>query len=795
MDKITRIYKDFFALNNPPFLILIGLLVLIPTFFAPLPFVSFQFSKSLIFSILVVLATVFFLIGLIRRGSIEIPKSSILISGMALLIVYVLSSIFSNSLTGSFFGYGFEVRVASIFILLYVTTVLVALAFNSTKKIIAGLTAFMLVATLLSLFHVLRLWFGPGFLSLGIFVDLANNTIGRWNDLSLFFGLSAIISIVTIEMLDLRRIHKLILWLCLALSLFVLVVINFTVVWWVLAFVLMAFFVNQAVIVSSGRLAVVEAVEGQETRLEPAKRKIAIRALIVGIVSVFFVLPIGVDLAGSLVDRFGVNNVEVRPSWVATYEVFRESVKTPPILGSGPNRFDTQWQLYRPDINQSNFWNAEFDSGIGLVPTSFVELGLLGVLAWTAFLLTIVYSGLRAIHSKHSNQLIRYLTTCSFMAILFLWIMSVLYVPGLSLVVLTFFFTGLFIASTRIAGTIKTIKLDFSRNPTMNFVATVSWVLVILLVTGLGYVLFEKGRSSVYFQKAINAQDLDSAETQLRSAIRLAENDIYYRTLSEISLARINMLIAGASNQAQASEAEIAEFYRLLPVTVEAALAAQKTDPADYQNHLLVARIYESLVPLGIEGSYESAKSAYEEALKLSPRNPAIYLGIARLEAVNNNLSGAEENVIKSLELKSNYIDAIFFQSQVDILKGDINAAVRTAEQAVLVAPNDPLPYFRLGVLKYEARNFAGAAQALENALAFVPVYANARYFLGLSYSRLGRNAEAIAQFEDLKLTNPDNAEVNMILNNLVAGRDPFYSGQNSAISSDFGELPIVEEN
>jgi TolA-binding protein len=59
-----------------------------------------------------------------------------------------------------------------------------------------------------------------------------------------------------------------------------------------------------------------------------------------------------------------------------------------------------------------------------------------------------------------------------------------------------------------------------------------------------------------------------------------------------------------------------------------------------------------------------------------------------------------------------------------------------------------------------------------------VPDYANARYFLGLAYDRLNRESDAIAQFEAIQKTNPDNAEVNLILSNLKSGRSAFANAK-----------------
>jgi tetratricopeptide (TPR) repeat protein len=63
----------------------------------------------------------------------------------------------------------------------------------------------------------------------------------------------------------------------------------------------------------------------------------------------------------------------------------------------------------------------------------------------------------------------------------------------------------------------------------------------------------------------------------------------------------------------------------------------------------------------------------------------------------------------------------------------------------------------------------------LTKAITIVPNYANAQYFLGLSDEYLAKHDEAIAQFEALSKTNPDNADVQSILGNLQAGRDPLY--------------------
>jgi tetratricopeptide (TPR) repeat protein len=105
-----------------------------------------------------------------------------------------------------------------------------------------------------------------------------------------------------------------------------------------------------------------------------------------------------------------------------------------------------------------------------------------------------------------------------------------------------------------------------------------------------------------------------------------------------------------------------------------------------------------------------------------------------------------------------------------------VSEAIKKAEQASLLAPNSAGLFFQLGVLKYTAKDYAGAASALERATVLSPDYANAMYFLGLSYDNVGKKDEAKKQFARLAELNPDNQEIKDILVNLEAGRSALFN-------------------
>ncbi len=109
--------------------------------------------------------------------------------------------------------------------------------------------------------------------------------------------------------------------------------------------------------------------------------------------------------------------------------------------------------------------------------------------------------------------------------------------------------------------------------------------------------------------------------------------------------------------------------------------------------------------------------------------------------------------------------------SQILVGEGSIKDAIASAETGTLTAPLNPGVFFQLGLLRYSNKDFEGAARAFERAVILNPQYANAQYFLGLSYDKIGRSDDAIKLFEILQKNNPDNKDITTILDNLQAGK------------------------
>jgi cytochrome c-type biogenesis protein CcmH/NrfG len=184
-------------------------------------------------------------------------------------------------------------------------------------------------------------------------------------------------------------------------------------------------------------------------------------------------------------------------------------------------------------------------------------------------------------------------------------------------------------------------------------------------------------------------------------------------------------------------------------------------------NYVNLGNIYSALVPLSVSNSYESAISAYDKALALAPNNPSIFLSKANVEIANKNTTEARNLIKQALDMKLNYVDALFLLAQIETGEGNLLEAIKQAEYAGQVAPNDPTVFFRLGLLRYNNNDYSGAVSAFEKAVILDNTYLNARYFLGLSYKKAGRSSDALIQFNILKEVLPDNEDIKKAISSI----------------------------
>ncbi len=765
--------------HRKSFLITIAFISLLPIFFIPGGALSLDVSKSALLALGVVAAVLIYLLEVWREDKIDIPWHPFVLITLLLPLVYLLSALLSTPSALSLFGYNFEVGTFGYVLFGSVSLVLVGMIFTDISRTLQALTAFFISFTIVALFATLKILTG-GSPVWGVFFGNMGNTLGRWTDLAVTLGLLSVFSILVIGMIPMKKSLKMLSYGVFGLSTILLVVINFSTA---------LYFTLGASVILFVYFATIEK-NFLNTALTTPQVKVGFISrptflpIVLGVMSLIFLInPTVSKTSGTIgnvvANTFNVVNTEVRPSFSATLSVSKAALSERTFLGSGPNTFSHDWLVYKPvNVNSTPFWGVSFPFGVGFIPTQLASTGVLGIVFWIAFFAFLVILGVKALAKVPESRGLRFALIITFTAALYLWVASFFYAPSGTVLMFAFIFSGLFLAVIRQIEIIPSRSIIFSRDATTHFVSMLFLVIFAIGAVALGYSASNKTLSSYYFKKAIDLSNmpetsLDAVESALNKAVKFAPADIHYIALSRIYFAKAQL----AANRTEGTpEENLAEFQGAISNSIMASREAVAVNPAGYENWIALGVIYSSLVPepLSVAGAYENARFAYLEAAKRNPVNPETPLLLARLELSRADLETARSLIRESLAFKEDYADAYLLLAQLEVQANNIGGAIASAERLANLIPNNPAIYFELGLLKYSNKDFAGAANAFSLALVSAPDYANAKYYLGLTLATMGQLDGALEQFEALALTNPDSQEVELILQELRAGRNPF---------------------
>lgn len=759
--KIEEVSSDS-KFSKISFFTLLATLILTPLVFIPTVYAPIDMAKTVILTVGILLSSIFYVLHFFKNKTVNIPKSHLVSISFLIVFSIILSSLFSSNILKSLFGQGFELGIASTICIFFIGLFLtLAHTVKDKDRALYIYACIIFPFIILAIFHMARIFLGTGFMNLGILGSNVSTFLGKWNDMAVYSGVIVLLVLTSLKFLHLNSAFKFIIYILGLLSAFFLVVINFQSVWISLAVAVFGFVLFQySKYISAG----------------PGLKNISGQLPVFS--SILFVLILVLIFSkGSILNPVSkslkVEHAEIVLPWQLTMDVVLDTIKESPIFGAGPNNFGAYYLRHKPDVvNATQFWNLEFNSGSGLIPTFFVTQGLLGGLFWIAFIVLFIRSGFTALR-RAGDDLSYFFISSSFFSALFLWITLMIYTPSHYIVFLTFIMTGLFLSSFASEKYFHDKKL--SRG-----LLIVSLILLLLWsgfyvkkTLALGY--FQAGISSL---NSSNGVQMDKAEENFSRALFFHKDDIYYQALSETHILKITSLAGQIGSSASSNNEVVSEIVGLVEEAIGYTRKAIEIDPSNYYNYIAEARISETALSLKIPNAYENAKSAYTNALVLNPKNPALYLSLARIEASQDNLVEAQKYIGKALEIKQNYIEAIFLLSQIQVSQGRLGEAINSVKVASQINPTNPLIFFQLGLLHYNNRDYRSAVESFTQALNLNSGYANARYFLGISYTRLGNIADAIEQFEMLAETNPENEEVVLILSNLKSGLSPFAGSQ-----------------
>ncbi len=750
------------------FLTVLATLFLLPIFFIPGSVLDAANAKALILALGSLVAITLFLFAFYHKREVVLPKHHLIFVALLLPVAYLLSALLSTPSSLSLFGYNLEVGTFSFILLGVSLLILLAMIISNGTQVLELLLALFGAFSILAIFMVVKILSGGNLLVLGNFAGNMGNPLGSWTDLAVAFGLLSSLSVIAIGVLPMRGLFKALLYVAFALALILLVVIHFNPA---LALTLSAsiFFLIYFRRVESGFY--VEHGGKMEANKSFLSSPVLL-SIILGVVSLLFLInPVvsqGRKLSEVVSGYFNVSNTEIHPTLATTLSISKAVLAERSLFGSGPNTFTHDWLIYKPsNVNSTPFWAVEFPFGAGFIPTQIAVTGVIGSIVWLAFFVLLLWLVLKALSHIPESRTLRFATVSAVLVTLFVWVGSFLYTPSLAMLMIGFIFTGALLALGRIGGSLSSYTNNFAQ-PSIRHLSTILILVVFAGVAYLGWVECGRTLAALHFERAVALSNtagtpVSSIESELQKAITFAPLDGYYLGLSQLNFVKAQTVANSATGTPEQNRAV---FEDALGKSISAARAAIDANPAAYGNWVALGNLYSALVPepLKIDGAYESAQFAYNEAFKRNPANPGLPLMLAQLEINKGNLDQARSYIRSSLALKDDYPDAYILLARLEASAKNIPAAIASAEKLATLSPDNAGLYFEIGVLKYSISDYKGAAEVLTRALQLNASYANAKYYLALSVAKLGRKDEARTMLEELLTMNPDSAELQAAL-------------------------------
>jgi tetratricopeptide (TPR) repeat protein len=724
------------------------------------------------------IALIVYIIARLVRGNIVFPPLLLLGTVWLLPIAYGISTLFSGvNQTQALFGVEFETDTLGFILIMAVLATLTALALRQAshyRLLLKTLGVTFAVVVLAQIGIIIASKTGAP-------ITAVTNLVGSFSDLGFVAGLGIIMSLLAMRFLAVSSRVKIALWIAIVLGLILLVLANAALVWLLVGLVSLGLFI-EAIMGrrAGGHDADMEGVSQmsseEDSDYSPGENRSLGAPLVALLVALFFLIG-GATIGNAFAASLGINVIDVRPSWQSTFEVGSHTYASSPLFGSGPSTFGEQWLKYRDRaLNDTVFWNVDFASGIGAIPTSFITTGIVGVLAWLVFIGFFLYSGVRALLFRlPQDPFMRFVSLASFTGAFYVLIAAFFAAPGAPVVALGFLFIGLFISSLRYGKGRLDWGIVFSKNPRVGFAIVFLMTLLLLASVAAIYVVLGRYMASAAYGEAVQALstgNVDASDAAVQRSVTFAPSERAYQLSAAAGIERMRRIANDTTLSASTAQQQ---FQAALSGAVNAGLAATQLGPNDYQNWVVLGSVYQSVSSLGIAGSYESAKAAYERAVALNPASPILPYNISQLEIGKGNAAAAETSLLASVNLKRDYIPAILLLSQLEIQLGKAAEALQAAEAAAYFAPNEPSVLFQVGLLRSGTGDINGAVTALARAVEINPQYANARFFLAAMYSIQGKYPQALEQMRAVAAFSPENAAaVAPDAALLEAGKNPF---------------------
>ena len=654
---------------------LYSLVFLMPIFFLPWTVSPVALNKQTLLAVFCFLILIFWLIKIIVLGKINFVWNNLSKAVLLLIIVLGVSTFFADSKINSFWGMNLESDSFLSFILYGLVFFLFANLLENKKQILKVVLIFLGSSSILAVVFLIQTFWGSIF-SWEFTKVIGFNPIGSVQALAVLLGGSLSILITMVSFRPLLKNKALILSIILGILFFIpLLLIDYYVVWLMIAF-------SMTLVV----FVLLKNIDNTRIFIFP------LVILILSLILVFIQSP---------TKNFISMPFEVNLTYGASVNIAQETISESTknfIIGSGPATFAFDYDLYRSaGPNMTDFWNVRFAQGTSVFPTLLATSGALGLLAILFLIFAFLFQGFKVLtklESDNKNDFVRAITLIGGFCFLVSWFF---YSINFSLFFISFLMFGLFVNSSDELSDKKKSEFLFTKSPQKAFfIMLISVFLIVGSVVGI-YKIGQKYVGALAFAEGLDLvnreePNLDQGILSLNRAVKLDQNDNYFRNLSQIYMFKINEIL----NDKEISQEEKSKIFQQIVNNIESsATAASQINPSNSQNWLQLGKIYENLINLGVENAEGLAVSNYKKAIELAPQNPELSFSLGRTYKI---VSEKLQYQLNQGQMSKEQIDAI--QSSLDEI---IQLSIDTLKKTIQLKPDFTPAYYLLAQV-YEAQ-------------------------------------------------------------------------------------------
>jgi len=714
--------------------------------------------KQYVFGGLILLNVLFWITKFVLTKKISFTKSMLDIPILSILIIALLSSIFSVNVYDSFFGRAEYFVFSFVLLVLFVVFYYLVINFVNNENRWRGLVNTLLTVGFLTfVIFIVKITLKPAFLN-NSFIDVTN-TVGGANSI---FGLWTIVLLILSLGLLIKKginIIHIIGYSIVALTAFaVLIMLSFKVLWVILLIGLVLLLLLGISFLREARL---------------VSLSVTFFILILTIIAIIFNTPKFLQAAVPTEVTLGLS-----PSWSITTQTLFDGVKNF-FLGSGLGSFGVDFSKFRtPEFNMDSVaWSMRFNQPYNSILALLSEAGILLSLA-IVFLVLLLFG-----HVFHAWNKYRPATyspvgvsfgpnSILFEAFLMAVVFFVLTI-GLGFIYysqllwwLWWLVMGLMVIGFSSYNRNFTKDWEWTLEDSPQYSLAFSFGLIVfmtalIMVSMFGVRLY---LAEISYANAVRSVDLSQAEKYINSAIEKRPNsDVYHTALAQVYLSQ-------AVEESKTAKPDMQNISAIMAKAVNEAKYAADLFPKSVALWENLATMYENAAALVPEARDWAIKSL-EQARDLEPTNPTHWWRLGNSYTGAAKWEDAIKNYEKAIELKPDYFGAYIGLSNAYEQTQKMDKAIEVYEKLMKQSEVNPETLYNYGRLIYN-RNTKGDRGLAEKIWLQVveqqPNYSNALYSLGLLYEMRGDKNTALQYYYRVRDLNPDNKEIFTKIKNLV---------------------------